>query len=185
MIADRRILCRSVFCSFVFFFCFSSAYCSLTEKESLMLTVLDRETLKSSLAKLNNELAQQLLDRSTNPSIILAYAKGLRIYLDHPFVEADLGFQKKWYQNMYQLVEAIAATRSDQNLASMSKNITRFNQLDAVFRKQLDDFAALSSNPVRVEKGRLMTLRKEAREKRNEIEKKLDRIEKEERRKER
>ena len=157
----------------------------LSEKETLALIKLETSELKRVLSEINKKLNEQLEEKDATPEKIMREMIPIKFFLDHPFVEADTGFSQKWYKAMEGAINSMIETKNKQRMAWLNRNGPDFAKYDKVFEKQVTDFAELSSKPVRVEKERLAILRKDARSRRAEIEKKLEMMEREERRKER
>lgn len=146
---------------------------ALTEKENMMLRVLDKEQLQTKLKKIIKGLQEQEKENSVIPTAVLIHRVEIRRYQEHPFVEADTGLQRKWYTNMLKSIENLGKIKKKQKHALITKDKKNFNLCNQLFKKELGNFIKISKTPTKVDRRRLLSLRKAARKKRREIEKKL------------
>lgn len=158
----------------IFLIClFTSALCygKVTEKEKLALRELTKEEISLLLKKTNKELENQKED--IVPGKVSLIADSLKNYYEHPFVEADTGFKRKWYKSMYDLIEKMATIKSKQETAKKLKNRKVYSQCKKAYSGYLSSFYNIAKKPKKVDRKELVRLRREARRKRKEIEKKM------------
>lgn len=151
-----------------------SGWAKVTEKEMLALQYTELESVKLTLKKLQKNLIEQQENKAPSGTMIASYANDFKTYCDRPFVVADTGIKKKWFNSVHGILVKLSQIKSDQRLCLLSKNKKNYVLLGKDFNKGMNIFKTTIQKPEKVDKKTLARLRKEARKKRKEIEKKLE-----------
>lgn len=143
----------------------------ITEKDRLAIRELSREDLIVLLKKTNKDLENQ--KDEIVPTKVQMTALNLRIYCIHPFVEADTGYRRKWFQNIQSVIKQMSELKLKQKVARKTKNKKDFLQCASSYEKLLNTYSKLIKKPQKVDRKELIRLRKEARKKRKALEEKF------------
>jgi hypothetical protein len=147
-------------------------FAELSKKELIMLKVLEVGELKTTIKKIYKKV--QADDTKMPSTHIVMLARDLNIYCIHPFVEADTAYSRKWFVSVKKALDELADARAKQEAARVVRNTTLYKKGAMQYNQDLRKLIQLLKHPVKVEKTRLKSLRKEARLKRRALERKLN-----------
>lgn len=147
-------------------------YSKISERDMMSLQELDKQTFKKDMKKIHKELINQKSE--IVPTMMRAICSEFDKYNKHPFVDSDLGYEKKWFNSLKKLLVNMSKVKKTQKLAKTTRNIEVYKKSASLYAKDLKTFDRILSKPQKVDKTRLKSLRKEARRKRRELEKRLD-----------
>ena len=148
-----------------------NSFADLTEKEKMILRVLTPGDLKAQIKKIYKGI--QKVDTQMPSTHIAMFANSLKIYLDHPYSEADTGFSKKWLKSIYDSLMRMVKARSSQSLARTVRNAKSYRIYALEYAKEQNKLVNLFKHPKKVDKKRLKSLRRQAYRVRRELERKL------------
>lgn len=149
-----------------------TSYAALTEKEKMILHVLDPGELKAKIKKIYKGV--QKTDTEMPSTHIVMFANNLKIYLKHPYSESDTGFSKKWFKSIYDSLTRMAKARSSQGMARTARNAKAYRVYAAEYAKEKNILVNLFKHPKKADKDKVKSLRKEARRVRRALERKAD-----------
>ena len=163
----RKLLCVIACLMFTLY-----AFAELSQKEKLMLRVMDVGELKATIKKIYKKVQKD--DTQIPSTHILLLAKDIQVYCIHPFAEADTGYARKWFLSINTTLKKLSDDRSKQEMARIVKNVTSYRQATKEYDSDLNHLLQLLKHPVKVDKSRLKSLRKKAYRTRRALERKLN-----------
>jgi hypothetical protein len=149
-------------------------FAKLTDKEMILLRVLDIDQYQASLKKFQKLYKEEQSSKAPEAIKFLDLCSKVKIYTAHPFVEADTGVSKKWFKAVYSTLDSIASGMKHAQIYARVKNIKDFKKEQIEIQKNYQKFLKLAKKPAKAKKGDLKSLRKKADRVRNELQKKYD-----------
>jgi len=142
----------------------------LTQKEILALKEVQRDDVKSAFKSFLKDAADQQFPSAVGWGPTMAKIKEFQ---ELPFIEADTGFKRAWFQTIYKAIRRLAEIQTTKRACKFSGNTNAFAKLDNEFNVLKDKLEKLMKSPKRVDPKRLQALRKKAIKVRQAIRKKL------------
>jgi hypothetical protein len=143
----------------------------LSQKELLALKEIQRGDVKGAFKNFLKEAANQKFPSAVAWGSTMAKIKEFQ---ELPFIEADTGFKRAWFQTIHKAVRRLAEIQTTKRACRFSGNKRVYAKLDNEFNILKDKLAKLMKNPQKIAPKRLIVLRKNANKIREAIRKKLE-----------
>jgi hypothetical protein len=168
-----------------FIFVINAFSAKLSEKERMLLMVLDKDQFKVELNKFKKEYKDQVESGSPEALPLMVLRDKMKIYSQHPFVEVDTGISSKWFKFVFGQVDKVTEQLRKVQISKEIKDPKGCEIYAKKCKKSYETFLEVAKKPIKVSKGEIKSLKKKAYKIRKELQKKYDEeLAKEENRKE-
>jgi hypothetical protein len=157
-----------------FVFAFNAFSAKLSEKERMLLTVLDIDQFTAELNKFKKEFKNQVESDAPEALPLMVIRDKIKIYSQHPFVEADTGVSSKWFKSVFGKLDQVTEQLRKVQISKEIKDPKGYVVFSKECKKSYGSLLEGAKKPIKASKGQVKSLRKKAYRVRKELQKKFD-----------